>query len=88
MREQPGHNVRLNAQFPLDILGKNAWMTSQLNEALILKLRWLSMCLAYLLTFYPLVFARPDTGRRPVDWCRNSILYCTTTCYFLMAIDC
>ena len=42
------------------------------------KLRLPLMCLAYFLTFYPLVFIQPGTGRLLVDWCRNlmSVLYC------------
>ena len=53
--------------------GSWAGMTSQLNVALIRKLRGSLMRLDYFLTCYPWVFVRPDTGRRPVDWCRNWI---------------
>ena len=27
--------------------------------------------LAIFLTYYPCMFVQPDTGSRPVDWCRN-----------------
>ena len=49
-----------------------AWMSSQLDVALVCKLRGSLMCLAYLiLKCYPWVFAQLVTDRRPVDWCRN-----------------
>ena len=78
MPGQPGHNKRPHARLPPSFLGLDAWMTSQLNVALIRKLRVSLMCLAYF--FYLLsiwVFVQPLTGRRPIDWCRNlmSVLY-------------
>ena len=45
-------------------------------------LRGSLMCLAYsILTCNPLVVVQPDTGRRPVDWCKNklSVLYMRKT---------
>ena len=46
-------------------------MTSQLNVALMRRLRGSLMCLASLLTCYPWSFVQPGTGRRLVDWCRK-----------------
>ena len=50
-------------------MGMDAWMTPQLNIALIRKLRGTLMCLAYFLTCYPWVFVQPGIDRRPVNWC-------------------
>ena len=47
MRGQPGHNTRLHARLPRGFLGMKAWMTSQLNVALICELPGSLMCLAY-----------------------------------------
>ena len=44
MRGQLGHNTRPHAQLPPSFLGMDAWMTSQLNLALIRKLRETLMC--------------------------------------------
>ena len=71
MPGQPGHNTQLHSQLPPSFLGMDAFMTSQLNVALKSKLRGSLMCLAYLLTCYPLVFVQPGISRRPVDWCRD-----------------
>ena len=53
------------------------WLTSELDLSLICKLRRSLMCLAYVLTSYSWICVQPGTGRRPVDWCSNHILYCT-----------
>ena len=56
----------------------SAWMTSQLNVALIRKPL---IGLAYFFgACHPSMFVQPGNGRRPVDWCRNwmSELYSTT----------
>ena len=74
MRGQPEHDTRPHASLSHSFLDMDAWMTSQLNVALIRKLRGSLVCLAYFLTFYPYVFATPGTSRRPVDWC--NILMC------------
>ena len=47
MREQPGHDTRPHARLPSSFLGIDAWMNSQLNAALIRKLRGSLMCVAY-----------------------------------------
>ena len=47
MRGQTGHNTRPYARLPSRILGMDAWTTSQLNVALVSKLRGPLMCLAY-----------------------------------------
>ena len=47
MRGQPEHNIRLHARLPIIFLCMDAWMTSQLNVALIHKLRGSLMCLDY-----------------------------------------
>ena len=40
-------HARLHARLPRSFLGMDAWITSQLNVALIFKLRGSFMCLAY-----------------------------------------
>ena len=47
MRGQPGRYTRPHTRLPPSFQGMDAWMTSQLNEALIRKLRGPLMCLAY-----------------------------------------
>ena len=47
MRGQPGHNKRPHARLLPSFLGMEAWMTSQLNVALIRKPHGVLMCLAY-----------------------------------------
>ena len=47
MRGQPGHSTRPHARLPPSFLGMDAWMTSQLDVALIRTLRESLMCLAY-----------------------------------------
>ena len=49
MRGQPGHNTRPHARLAPSFLGKDAWMTSQLNVVFHRKLRGLLLCLAYFL---------------------------------------
>ena len=49
MHEPHGYNTRPYAQLPPSNLGMDARMTSQLNVALIRKLRGLCVCLPYLL---------------------------------------
>ena len=75
MRGQPGNNKRPHARLLPHILGMDARMASQLNIALIRKLRGSLLCLAYFLTCYPWVLVQLGT----VDWCRNevSVLYMT-----------
>ena len=82
MRRQPGHNTRPHARLAPSFLGKDAWMTSQLNVVFHRKLRRLLLCLAYFLTCYSWVFQKTGIGRRPVDWCRNlmSVLYMGRSC--------
>ena len=72
MPGQPGHNILPHAQLPPSFLG-TAWMTAQLDVALIRKQRGLFVCLAY----HAWMYVQPGTGRRPVDLCRNymSVLY-------------
>ena len=48
MLGQPGHKTRPHALFPPSVPGMGAWMTSQLNVALIGKLRGSLKCLYYL----------------------------------------
>ena len=50
MRGQPGNNARPHVRSPPSFLGMDAWMTSQLNVALIRKIRGSLMCLDYFLT--------------------------------------
>ena len=44
---QTGHNIQPQTQWPPRVLGMDAWMTSQLNVALIRKLSGPLMCLDY-----------------------------------------
>ena len=48
MRGHPEHNTRQHARLTVRFLGKDAWMTSQLNVALIRKLRGSLIYLAFL----------------------------------------
>ena len=68
---QPGHNTRPHARLPQRFLCIDAWMTSQMNVALIHKLLGSLMCLAYFLTCYIWVIEQPVTDKRPVDGCMN-----------------
>ena len=47
MHGQPGHNTQPHASSPASFMGIDAWMTTQLKVALISKLPWSFMCLAY-----------------------------------------
>ena len=49
MHGQPGHIKRADARLQPSYLDMEAWMTSQLNIALISKLRGSLMCLAFFL---------------------------------------
>ena len=69
---QAGHNTRPHTRLPITFFGMDAWVTSQLNVALMCKLR---ESLAYFLTCYPWVFVQPGIGRCPVDWCRELNVY-------------
>ena len=66
MRGLPGHITQPHARLPPCFMGMGARMTSQLNVALMRKLRGPLMCLAYFLTCYPLVFVQPGIGGLPV----------------------
>ena len=59
-------------------LEKDAWMTLQLNVALIRKLRGSFMCLAYyfVLEYYPWVCVQLGTGRRQLSDAGIKCLYC------------
>ena len=50
-----------------------AWMTLQLDVALICKLRGSLVGLAYFLTCFPWDFVQPGIGRPPFDWYRNQM---------------
>ena len=90
MRGQPEHNTRPHVRLPPSFLGMNAWMTSQLNVALIHKLRGSSICLAYFLTCYPwmlynqaLVDVRSTGAGIKCLYCiactpAHNTIYCTT----------
>ena len=55
-------------------------MTSQLNVALVrLRVLYVLIFLAYILTCCSCIFVQPGTFRRSVDWCMNiiSVLYLT-----------
>ena len=52
MPGQPGQSTRPHARLPPRFLGMDACMTSQLDVALIRKLRDSMMCLAYCLQCY------------------------------------
>ena len=52
MSGQPRHNTRPRARLPPSFLGMDAWMTSQLNVALIRKLR---VALMYLANFFDML---------------------------------
>ena len=56
------HNKRPHARLPPSFLGMDAWMTSQLNVALIHKLRASLMCLVYFLTYHLWVFVQPGSN--------------------------
>ena len=66
----PG-NIRPHAWLPHSILSMDVWATSQLNVALIRKLRGSLICMSCFLTCHLLLCVQPSTGRRPVDWCRS-----------------
>ena len=72
MRGKPGHNTQPHTRLPPNHLDIDARMTLKLNRALICKLCGSFMCLDYFLTCYPCVVVQLGTGRRPVDWCRNT----------------
>ena len=65
------------SRLPPIFLAMDAWMTSQLNVALICKLSGSLMSLACFWTCYPVMFVQPCTSRCLVNWCRNemSVLY-------------
>ena len=65
----PGHNTRPYARLPPSFLSMDAWITSQLNVALIRKL--LGYAWRIVVTCYAWEYVQPGTIRRPVDWCRN-----------------
>ena len=69
MPEQPGLNThphaRLQPNFPSH--GCIDDLTTDLQAM------WVSDVLGIFFTCYPYVFVQPGTGRRLVDWCRNSI---------------
>ena len=47
MPGKPGHHTRPHALLPPSSLGMDAWTTIQMKVALIHKLRWPLLCLAY-----------------------------------------
>ena len=55
----PWYNTRPHAPMTPSFLGMDALMTSQLNVALIRRLRGSLMCLAYFLTCYLWLFVQP-----------------------------
>ena len=77
MPGQPGHNTRSHARLPPSFMGMDALMTSQLNVALNRKLLGSFMCLAYLLTCYPLVFVQPGISRLRSTGAGIKYLYCS-----------
>ena len=52
MRGQPRYNTRLHTRLPPSFLGMDVWMTSQLNVAMIRKLRGSLMYVAYVLDVF------------------------------------
>ena len=60
---QPGHNTRPHARLPPRFLGMYAWMTSQLNVALIRKLRGALLCLAYFFDMLSMGFCKTRHGQ-------------------------
>ena len=56
MRGQPGHNTQPHARSQPSVHGIDAWITSELNEALVCKLRVSLMSMADILTCHPWSF--------------------------------
>ena len=82
--QQPGqYNTQPHTWLPPSFLGMDAYITSQLNVALICKLHGPLMCLAHVFdmlsihVIHPWVFVQPGTGRPPVDWPVQEYNVCT-----------
>ena len=69
MLGQAGHNTRPYAQLPPSFMSMDAWITSELNVALMSKQRY--DVLGVFKYMFPMGVVQSGTGRRPVDWCRN-----------------
>ena len=68
---EPALEVRnIDEHGSVSMRGKN--MRGRL-VAFIRKLHGPMMCSGYSLTRRPLVLVQPGTGKRPVDWCKNSM---------------
>ena len=82
MRRQPRYNIQPHTWLPPIFMGMNAKMTSQLNVAVIHKLRGSLMCLAYFLTCYPCLYnqALADLWLTGGE---NKCLYCRWVRYIL-----
>ena len=67
MHGQPRHSTRPYVQSPPNILGMDARMTSQLNEAWIRNVRGSLIRQAHFIDMLSMSVLQPGTGRRPVD---------------------
>ena len=88
MRGQSEHNTRLYARWPPIILDMDAWMTSQLNVALIRKLRGSLVCLNFFFSCFSLVLrnqALTDVWST-VAWIK--CLYCTNIYFSNIMFEC
>ena len=70
MREQPGYDTRPHARLPLRFQDMDDHTNGRSFDS---QATWVIHVLVLFLTGYLHVgvFVQPDTGRRPVDWCRN-----------------
>ena len=74
MRGQPEHNAQPHARLQLSFQGIDAWITSELNEALVCKLRVSLMSLADIFDIPSMgVFHNQALADVRYDWCRDKM---------------
>ena len=79
MRGHPGHNSRPHARYQPSVRGMDTWMFSQLDAALIRKLRGSLVFLAYFfLTAYPWVLYNETLVDVRSTGAGIKCLYCST----------